>query len=89
MKFRYLLTDSRSTKELSIDKEKYDQLLKYRSQLTHALYIEEKYDIFISNHIVIEKHILNNTIDNFFYNKNSYTNSHEFRLSLNKCLATS
>lgn len=84
METKYQLIRNLSTTQLQIDKDRFELIIKYKSQLLQALYIEEKYDIFISNYLVIEKFILDNIIDRTFYNKNIYTNSHEFRLSLNR-----
>ncbi|NHE59653.1 hypothetical protein G9Q97_22825 [Cyclobacterium sp. GBPx2] len=49
-----------------------------------AFYFEEKYDIFLSNYLVIEKEVLINTIDRYFLGSKPYKFFHESRLILNR-----
>jgi hypothetical protein len=81
---KYFLTRFISKDQLEIDEERFKSLIKSKSQLMEALYLEEKYDTFLSNYLVIEKETLTKTIEKFFLRNDIYKNSQELRHTMNR-----
>jgi len=69
--------------ELSIDQERFKQLQTSRSVLLHALAIEEKYEIIISNFLELEREAVNISISNIYRSHVECKNFFGIRLNLN------
>jgi len=68
---------------LEIDQERFSQLKKSRSVLLHALAIEEKYEIIISNFLELERESTNASISEMVRNQIEYKDFFDVRLALN------
>ncbi|MBL4772647.1 MAG: hypothetical protein JKX98_03305 [Alcanivoracaceae bacterium] len=69
--------------ELEIDKARFERLRASRSVLSHALAIEEKYEIVINNYYDLEREITNASIPELVRNNIKNKNFSDFRLVLN------
>tara|TARA_R110000787_G_scaffold181039_1_gene293187 strand:+ start:443 stop:1360 length:918 start_codon:yes stop_codon:yes gene_type:complete len=69
--------------ELEIDQERFSQLKTSRPVLSHALAIEEKYEIIISNFLELEREATNASISEMVRNHTEYKDFFDVRLALN------
>jgi len=69
--------------ELEIDQERFGQLKASRPVLSHALAIEEKYEIIISNFLELEREATNASISEMVRNHIEYKDFFDVRLALN------
>lgn len=69
--------------ELEIDQERFGQLKTSRPVLSHALAIEEKYEIIISNFLELEREATNASISEMVRNRIEYKDFFDVRLALN------
>lgn len=69
--------------ELEIEQERFEQLKASRPVLSHALAIEEKYEIIISNFLELERESTNASISEMVRNHIEYKDFFEVRLALN------
>ncbi len=69
--------------ELEIGKDRYKRLKVSRPILIHALAIEEKYEILISNFLELERDAINASVSGMVRNHIEYKDSFDVRLALN------
>jgi hypothetical protein len=69
--------------ELEIDKARFERLGVSRSTLSHALAIEEKYEIIISNFLELERDATNASVSEMVRNHVEYKDFFDVRLALN------
>ncbi len=69
--------------ELEIDQSRFDELKSSRSILSHALAIEEKYSIVISNFLELEREAINVSIYEMVQSPIEYNDFFSIRLALN------
>lgn len=69
--------------ELEIDQARFEQLKASRPVLSHALAIEEKYEIIISNFLELEREATNASISEMVRNYFEYKDFFDVRLALN------
>ncbi len=69
--------------ELEIDHARFEQLKASRPVLSHALAIEEKYEIIISNFLELEREATNASISEMVRNNIEYKDFFDVRLALN------
>lgn len=69
--------------QLTINHDRFEKLKLSSAILRHALAIEEKYEILISNFIELEKYTLNAAVSHATRNGPTYTDSFDFSLDLN------
>lgn len=72
--------------ELEIEGVRFEKLKNCRPVLTHALAIEEKYSIIISNFLELEREATNASISSMIQNNIEYKDFFNIRLTLNTCL---
>ena len=87
---RYVLRKAGLEKvpEIEITEENYLALQNAREVLTNALAIEEKYEIFISSYLELEKQILNDTAHSMVCDNTEYSDVFEIRVGLTVRLVT-
>jgi len=69
--------------KVEIDQERFEQLKASRPVLSHALAIEEKYEIIISNFLELEREATNASISKMVRNQLEYKDFFDVRLALN------
>ena len=74
--------------EIEITEENYLALQNAREVLTNALAIEEKYEIFISSYLELERQILNDTAHSMVRDNTEYSDFFEIRVALTVRLVT-
>lgn len=69
--------------ELEIEQARFEELKASRPILSHALAIEEKYEIIISNFLELEREAINASISEMVRNHTEYKDFFDIRLALN------
>ncbi len=69
--------------ELEIDHVRFEKLKSSRAILSHALAIEEKYEILISNYLELEREATNASVSEMVRNHIEYSDFFDIRLALN------
>ena len=72
--------------ELEVDRARFEKLRASRPILTHALAIEEKYSIIITNFLELEREAINVSISKMVQSQIEYKDFFNVRLVLNTCL---
>lgn len=85
MSYRYILRIAALGQfpELEIDTDRYERLKVSRPILSHALAIEEKYEIIISNFLELERDAINASVSEMARNHIEYKDFFDVRLALN------
>jgi hypothetical protein len=85
MSYRYFLRIGAIGRfpELEIEQERFEKLKASRPVLSHALAIEEKYEIIISNFLELEREATNASISEMVRNNIEYKDFFDVRLALN------
>ncbi|MBN7817719.1 hypothetical protein [Algoriphagus pacificus] len=81
---RFFLKRDYSNNQLVLSEERYNSLKKSKSQLLEAMYLEEKYDAFLSNYLVLENEIISRTIEKYFLRNDVYKESNDLRNTMNR-----
>ena len=71
---------------MEIERARFEKLKASRPVLTHALAIEEKYSIIITNFLELEREATNASITEMVQSHNEYKDFFNIRLALNTCL---
>ncbi len=85
MSSKYILTVSSmgASPVIEIRGEDFSRLKQSRNILSHALAIEEKYEILVSNYMELEKKSISNSVSAMIRSKTEYGDFFELRLALN------
>lgn len=72
--------------EVDLDKASYERLKKARATLSHALAMEEEYDILISNYLEFEREMLDHALQSMIRRSGDYEDFFRVRMDFNRRL---